>query len=166
MVDDPNTQDNLYKGSDVLVASNEEPLNLSRDVDFSGEDGTKWLYFRHKVIDRFEIPRGKNEIGQDQEPFAFKHGILRLNPNDLDEFLEAAAGMHRGDSINIVQIKNVQNEVPLQARQATPHLGVRGAASTSTINAPAIAPAGKETTKEPFAPRPTGGLGALLGKTS
>jgi hypothetical protein len=147
-MDDPNavgnTPDNNYVGTAVDpkadIESNEKPLDFNIEA---GDSDPQWVYFKHKQVQRFEIPRGGNEF------FAFKHGMCRVHMDDVDEFLTAVKGLHGVDRGNIVQILNIQNERSVES------LAVRGPAATTTIKA--------ATEAKPASAAPNPGMGKPAG---
>lgn len=156
------SSDNNYVGETVAIPKagaedNYAPLPF---VEENAQDN--YLFYKHKLVLRFEIPRA-NSL---QDPFKFVSGIAKIHKDDEQEFLKACAGLHRGDSGNIVQIRNIQNEVALKRPEPT---AFRQAASTHTIIAPtADRPAATASNRDSAPPgtrqpQPVG-LGALLAK--
>ncbi len=125
MADADTSKDNNYTGSPVGALTAEEaagivPVPESFTLPVSEET---LYYYRHKGVARFSIP-----IGDGSNKFwDFKDGICAVPESQVNAFVAAVRGLHRGDSGNIVQILNIQNEAPVAS------LAVRGPASTATI---------------------------------
>lgn len=152
--------DNNYVGTPVVPPKPGEEDNYLA-LPFVEEDAeVNFLFYKHKQVSRFEIPR-ENAL---KDPFKFVNGIAKIRREDEQEFLAACAGLHRADSGNIVQIRNIQNEVALRPPEPT---AFRGPASTTTIKAPTQAqPAGSESAvasqRPSGAPVASPGLKSLL----
>lgn len=147
--------DNDYHGTQLTaeeIAREERVNNYAPVIEVTEEEVKNYTFFKHKMVRRFEIQRLGGKF------FEFKDGVCRVLDADLEEFYKAVRGLHGSDSGNIVKIRNIENEENV-LKSAT---AFRGAASTSTINAPIVAeqgPAGKDVVTPPVsgnpAPAPT-----------
>jgi hypothetical protein len=149
--------DNNYTGTPVAPPkAGEEESNYIPVV--TEEDAEKsFTFFRHRSTSRFEMPRRGN-----RDPFKFTNHIAKIRNEDVEEFLESCRGLHRSDSGNIFQIRNIQNEVAINTQPQA----FRKPASTDTIVSPtstrtAEADAARLGKLNPKPVRP-GGLGGLL----
>lgn len=154
---------NNYHGSDVDASNESNHMDLILPSVTDGDEKS-YTFFRHKQVAYFEIPRAPRAgvagvISTEHNSFRFIQGIARIKNSDVPEFLEACAGLHRSDSGNIVQVRNIQNEVPINVGK-----GIRGPATTATLAAhpTRVATAEDAAIKEPGPQRAQGSFAQRL----
>lgn len=131
-----NSPDNNYVGDPVVPPKPGEDDNYAPLLFVEENAEENFIFYRHRQISRFEIPRATPENSMPVEAFKFTNHIAKVHKDDEQEFLLACSKLHGADRGNIVQIRNIQNEVALKRPEPQ---AFRGPASTQTIKAPTAA---------------------------